>query len=208
MPDRADVARFAQHYAVLGLEFSLSNHIVAHSCYVFDPDGHGIEITSRRPRDEWRWANGRPVLVAEPMDLADFRDEPGAALPFDGLPATTVMGHVQLKVIDAGLSATEPFYRDLLGFEVEARLGDAFIAIGTGDYRSPLVLTNRFSPDGGEPAPEDSARLLAVELLLPEAGDVHTLAGQLTAAGYPHELAADVLLVHDPSGNPLQFIPS
>jgi catechol 2,3-dioxygenase len=108
-------------------------------------------------------------------------------------------------VTDAGLSATEPFYRDLLGFDVEGRLGNAFIAIGVGDYRSPLVLTNRFSPDGGEPAPEDSARLLAVELLLPEPGDVHSLAEQLAAASYPHELAADVLLVHDPSGNPLRF---
>lgn len=205
VPERADVARFALHYAALGLEFNLSDHVVAHSCYVFDPDGHAIEITSRRPRDEWRWTNGQPVLVAEPMDLADFRDEPGAARPFDGLPATTAMGHVQLKVTDAGLSATEPFYRDLLGFEVEARLGDAFIAIGTGDYRSPLVLTNRFSPDGGEPTPEDSARLLAVELLLPEAGDVHALAERLAAAHYPHELAADVLLVLDPSGNALRF---
>jgi catechol 2,3-dioxygenase len=65
VPGRADVARFAQHYAAQGLEFSLSNHIVAHSCYVFDPDGHGIEITSRRPRDEWRWANGQPVRPAQ-----------------------------------------------------------------------------------------------------------------------------------------------
>lgn len=204
VPERADLARFIRHYTALGLEYNLSDHIVAHSCYVLDPDGHCVEITVRRPRDEWRWVNGQPVLAAEPMQVTDFLDEPGGDLPFDGLPKATFLGHVQLKVTDAGMSATEPFYRDVLGFEVEARLGDAFIAIGTGDQRSPLVLTNRF---GDGPVPEHSARLLAVELTLPEPGDVYALAERLGAAGHPYRLESDVLLVRDPSGNALRFRP-
>ncbi len=205
VPERADLARFVRHYTGLGLQHMLTDHIVAHSCYVVDPDGHTVEITSRRPRDEWRWENGQPVLVADPMKPADFLSEPGADLPFDGLPDTTIMGHVQLKVTDTDMSVTEPFYRDVLGFEVEARLGDAFIAIGTGDQRSPLVLTNRFSQDGGGPAPEDSARLLAVDQLLPEAADVHAVVERLDAAGHSYALESDVLMVLDPSGNALRF---
>jgi catechol 2,3-dioxygenase len=83
-------------------------------------------------------------------------------VPFDGLPAETEMGHVQLRVTDSALAATEPFYCDLLGFEVEGRLGNMFLAVGVADHRALLVFTNRFSLDGSEPAPEDSARLLGV----------------------------------------------
>jgi catechol 2,3-dioxygenase len=208
VPTPADLARFVEHYTTRHTEYQLTDHVVAHSCYVFDPDGHCIEITCARPRDEWRWQSGQPVVVAEPLEIQDFSNEPGADLPFDGLPAETEMGHVQLKVIDPGLAATEPFYCDLLGFEVEGRLGNMFLAVGVADHRALLVFTNRFSPDGSEPAPEDSARLLGVDLLLPAADDVRTLAERLSAADYPHELSADVLQVRDPSGNLLRFTAS
>ena len=106
---------------------------------------------------------------------------------------------------DPELAATEPFYCDLLGFEVEGRLGNMFLAVGVGDHRALLVFTNRFSPDGGAPAPGDSAHLVGVDLVLPKKDDVHELAGRLSSADYPHELSADVLHVRDPSGNLLRF---
>jgi catechol 2,3-dioxygenase len=202
VPTRADVARFAKHYADLGMPIDLRDHVVAQSCYVSDPDDHRIEVTCSRPRDEWRWQNGQPVVVADPMSLPDFLGEPGADLPFDGLPEATEMGHVQLKVTDAGLSATEPFYCDLLGFDVQARLGQMFLAVGVIDDQGMLVFTNRFSSNGGEPAPEGSARLLGVNLVLT---DVDALAERLSAASYPHELSSGALTVKDPSGNLLRF---
>ena len=137
--------------------------------------------------------------------MQDFSGEPGWDLPFDGLPAGTELGHVQLKVTDPELAATEPFYCDLLGFEVEGRLGTMFLAVGVAEHRALLVFTNRFSPDGGAPAPEDSAHLVGVDLVLSEEDHVHELAARLTAASYPHELSADVLHVRDPSGNLLRF---
>jgi catechol-2,3-dioxygenase len=82
-----------------------------------------VEVTCARPREEWRWQGDQPAVVADPMKLEDFTNEPGADEPFTGLPAGTEMGHVQLKVTDAELKATEPFYTDLLGFEVQGRLG-------------------------------------------------------------------------------------
>jgi catechol 2,3-dioxygenase len=205
VPTCADVARFAEHYAGLEREMSLVNHIVAWSCYVFDPDGHCIEITATRPREEWRWQDGLPVLVADPLTLADFRDEPGATLPFEGLPAGTELDHVQLKVTDAGLTASEAFYCDVLGFKVAGRIGTFFLGVGVADFNGVLVLTNRFSPEGSEPAPDNSARLLGVDLLLPAARDVQGLAERLATAGYPHDIAANVLTVDDPSGNTLRF---
>lgn len=205
VPTPADLARFVEHYTAEHSEFHLVNHSVAHSCYVMDPDGHCVEVTCARPRKEWRWEGSRPAVVADPMQPEDFAVEAGADEPFTGLPAGTEMGHVQLKVTDAELKATEPFYTDLLGFEVQGRLGNMFLAIGVTDHQALLVLTNRFSPDGGEPVPEDTAHLIGVDMLLPTAKDVRALAGRLAAADYPHALSAEVLHVRDPSGNVLRF---
>ncbi|WP_372660981.1 VOC family protein [Amycolatopsis kentuckyensis] len=205
VPTPADLARFVKHYTAGHSEFQLVDHSVAHSCYVTDPDGHCAEVTCARPREEWRWQGSRPAVVADPLPPGDFTAEPGADEPFTGLPAGTEMGHVQLKVTDAGLKATEPFYTDLLGFEVQGRLGDVFLAVGVTDHRALLVLTNRFSPDGGEPVPGNSAHLVGVDMLLPTAKDVRALAGRLAAAGCPHALSAGVLQVRDPSGNLLRF---
>ncbi|WP_410606168.1 VOC family protein [Amycolatopsis sp. lyj-109] len=205
VPTPADLARFVKHYTAGHSEFELVDHSVAHSCYVMDPDGHCVEVTCARPREEWRRQGGRPAVVADPLKPEDFTDEPGADEPYAGLPAGTEMGHVQLKVTDAELEATEPFYTGLLGFEVQGRLGTMFLAIGVTEHRALLVLTNRFSPDGGEPAPEDTAHLVGVDLLLPTAKEMRALAERLTAAGYPHALSADVLKVRDPSGNLLRF---
>ncbi|GAA1658454.1 VOC family protein [Actinoplanes couchii] len=200
VPDRADLDRFVTHYLELGLKYQLADHSLAHSIYVTDPDGHGIEITTPRPREQWEWAGDQPAIVARPMLPADFT----TGEPFTGLPRDTTMGHVQLKVSDAGLADTERFYCDLIGTTVQGRLGDIFLAVGVTEHRALLVLTNRFSPVGGGGAAEDDARLLGVELHCP---DVAALQARLTAAGYPHLADAQGLLVNDPSGNTLRFRP-
>ncbi len=207
VPTPADLARFVKHYTADHSDYQLTDHLVAHSCYVTDPDGYTIEVTCARPRDEWRWQDGHPAAVADPLSPQRLADEPGADLPFEGLPATTEMGHVQLKVTDPGLTSTEPFYCDLLGFDVEGRLGNLFLAVGVVTDQGLLVLTNRFSSDSAEPAPDNSAHLLGIDLLLPTMDEVRTTAEALAAADYPHELTAELLQVRDPSGNLLRFRP-
>ncbi|WP_033289799.1 VOC family protein [Amycolatopsis jejuensis] len=208
VPERSDLARFVRHYLGLPGEGKLIDHEVSESCYVVDPDGHTVEITAPRPRAEWPWADGLPALIADPLELADLTDSPEAGQPFDGLAAGTELGHVQLKVTDAELAETEPFYCELLGFEVGARMGRTFLGVGPGDFRSMIVLTNRFATEDSAPAPDDSARLLGVNLVLPSAEDVEALAQRLQVADWPSEPAGDVLTVHDPSGNALRFTAS
>lgn len=204
VPTRADVARFAKRHLDAGMEIDLRDHVVSQSCYVTDPDGHTIEATYARPREEWQWTDeGLPVVVAAPMELWELLDEPDANAPA-GMPTGTEMGHVQLKVTDAALADTERFYCDLLGLEVCARLGDGFLGVGVADHRSLLVFTNRFSPRGGEPAAADTARLLSVGLLLrPEA--IEALAERLAVAAHPYQRSGNDLAVRDPSGNMLRF---
>jgi catechol 2,3-dioxygenase len=196
VPTRADLARFARHHR----DGDLRDHLVSESCYVLDPDGHRIEITWGRPRDEWSWQNGLPLLAAGPLSLDDFTGD-----PFDGLAPATTLGHVQLKVTDRDLAATEPFYCDLLGLDVTARVGDSFLGVGASDFRTLLVFTSRFSVDGAEPAPPRSAGLIAVNLTVPEQDDLDALAQRLVAAGHPHTATPGALTVQDPSGNLLRF---
>ncbi|MFD2468643.1 VOC family protein [Amycolatopsis silviterrae] len=206
VPLRSDLARFARHYLDQHSDARLIDHQVSESCYVSDPDGHTVEVTAPRPRAEWGWENGLPALVADPVELSALTD--GSEAPFDGLARDTVLGHVQLKVTDAELADTEPFYCDLLGFEVGARMGRRFLGVGPGEQRSMIVLTNRFGTGDSAPAPADSARLLAVNLTLPGAQDVEALAERARAAGRPAELTGGVLTVQDPSGNSLRFAPA
>ncbi|MFI0739299.1 VOC family protein [Streptomyces sp. NPDC021100] len=205
VPTRADVARFARRHLDAGLDVDPRDHVVSQSCYVTDPDGHTIEVTWACPQERWQWTDeGLPVVVSTPIAVQDLLDEPGASTPAH-LPTGTRMGHVQLKATDAALTRTKPFYRDLLGLEIFARLGDGFIGVGVSDHRSLLVLTNRFSPRGGTPAGSDTTRLAHVDLLLTATGAIEALAERLTAAGHPHQHTATGLTTRDPSGNPLRF---
>ncbi|WP_063890726.1 VOC family protein [Sciscionella sediminilitoris] len=205
LPRRSDLGRFARHFLGTHSEARLIDHEVSESCYVVDPDGHTVELTAARPRAEWRWADGLPVLVAHPMELSALTADPEAEAPFEGLAPATELGHVQLKVTDAELEDSEPFYCDVLGFEVGARMGRKFLGVGPGEQRSMIVVTNRFSTADSEPAPEDSAQLLAVNLTLPGTRDLEELAGRLRSADHPAELAEGVLTVQDLSGNTLRF---
>ena len=147
----ADLARFVRHYAArdrVPAERPRRRALVLRR----RPGRPRIEITCARPREEWRWQDGRPVVVADRCELRDFSTSPARTCRSTAFPGHR-MGHVQLKVTDPGLTDTEPFYCDLLGFNVEGRLGTMFLAVGVTRYRGELVLTNRFSPDGGEPAP-------------------------------------------------------
>ncbi|MFD2414848.1 VOC family protein [Amycolatopsis pigmentata] len=205
VPTRADVARFTRRHLDAGFDVDPRDHVVSHSCYVTDPDGHTIEATWACPREDWQWTDeGLPVVVSTPIAVQDLLSEPGADTPTP-LPAGTRMGHVQLKVTDAALTRTKRFYCDLLGLQLYARMGDGFVGVGVADYRSLLVCTNRFSLHGGDPAGPDTARLTHVDLLLTAQEAIQALAERLAAAGHPHQYAGTSLTTHDPSGNPLRF---
>ncbi|WP_328685995.1 hypothetical protein OG226_48855 [Streptomyces sp. NBC_01261] len=142
-----------KHCTAAHTDAELTDHSVARSRYVTHPDGHCVEITCARPRQEWRRQGESPAVVAERLTLEDFTGEPGADAPFEGQPADTELGHVQLKVTDAELEDSEPFYTELLGLDVQGRPGKMFLAAGATRHRALLVLTNRFST-GPEPVPE------------------------------------------------------
>src|SRR4051794_27066376 len=118
VPSRAELGR-----ALLGLNQAqyplrgMSDHAVSESLYLDDPDGNGLEIYADQPRGQWPVSNGVVQMTVDPMDVEGVISaaQPGP-LPWRGLPAGTVVGHVHFTVSD--LERAVKFYRNVIGFDM------------------------------------------------------------------------------------------
>src|SRR3954452_10752858 len=167
-PSREELARAAIRLSVSQTPIEGgSDHRTHEAIYLADPDGNGIELAADRPRVAW------------PKDLG-YAGGP-AALDFNALLATVAgedpapqvrpglrVGHLHLHVgdIDEGLA----FYRDVLGFEVQANLGSAAF-VSAGGYHHHLGF-NVWRGRGVGPAPEHTAGLRHWTVQLPTEDDV------------------------------------
>ncbi len=86
-----------------------ADHAVSESLYLDDPDGNGVEIYADRPREQWRWADGRVHMTVDPLDTdAILRAVLASGVvvtpesKWKGLPAGTEIGHVHFTVPDIG----------------------------------------------------------------------------------------------------------
>jgi catechol 2,3-dioxygenase len=206
VPDRPALARWLRHAVDDGVRLTgMSDHLVSEALYLRDPDGHGIEIYRDRPRDEWRW-DGDQVRMAslpiDPRDLLSALDGAGTA-PYAGLPGDTTMGHVHLHVADVG--EAERFYRDVLGFDQIARLGDQATFLSAGGYHHH-VGANTWAGAGATPPPPGSAALRRATILLPDPAERDRIVDRVAAVGGEVEEADGQPLVRDPSGNALALV--
>lgn len=198
LPTRADLSRWVQHAARLGLRLGQADHLVSEAFYLSDPDGHGIEVYRDRPSSEWRWQGGEVEMAGDPIDLDSLLTEPGADVPFTSLPDGTTLGHVHLRVAD--LAATEAFYAGVLGFDIVSRWPGALF-VSVDGYHHHLGL-NTWQSQGGALAPEGTSRLTRVTLTVK---DISALHSRLTAAGARFIREGDRLEVTDPAGNRLRI---
>jgi catechol 2,3-dioxygenase len=197
VPTRPDLARWLAHAARDRTALSgLSDHDVSEAIYLRDPDHHGIEIYADRPREIWD-GQVRERLTTRPLDteslFAELDDPVNEA--FDGLPAGTAMGHVHFKIAET--TATTAFYRDRLGMELMASLGNQAVFLAAGGYHHH-VGGNTWESAGAAPPPPGSAALRHATIVLPDAAARDALAGRLDA-----EDSEFGPLVRDPSGNAL-----
>jgi catechol 2,3-dioxygenase len=193
-PTREELARGALRLAATRTPIQgASDHHTHEAIYLPDADGNGIELAWDRERDQW------------PTDLGYARGP--APLDFDSLLATVAgeqppahvgaglrMGHLHLHVgdVDAGLA----FYRDVLGFELQAHLGSAAF-VSAGGYHHHLGL-NVWNGQGAGPAPEHTAGLRHWTVRLPSETEVAEVRGRVQAAGLAAEPVTGGFLVRDP----------
>ena len=164
LPSRTDLAFTLRHFAEMQTTLSgMSDHAVSEAIYLSDPDGHGIEIYRDRPREEWKWGNGRVKMTVDPLDVAGLFDSllHVPQQTWQGLPQGTVMGHMHLHV--ASILEAEQFYRDVLGFDLIARYGAGASFLSTGGYHHHLGV-NTWNGVGAPPPPPDGLGLQWYEI--------------------------------------------
>jgi catechol 2,3-dioxygenase len=137
-----------------------------------------------------------------PLDVDDLLrvlDDP-ATEPFDGLPVETAMGHVHLKV--ASIPETIAFYRDVLGLDLTAQLGEQAAFLSAGGYHHH-VGANTWESAGAPPPPPGTAGLRHATVVLPDQSARADVVAAVESAGRPVDDHDGEPLVRDPSGNAL-----
>ena len=204
LPERTDLARWLVHAAEDRVALSgLSDHFVSEAIYLYDPDGHGIEVYADRPRSTWeRDAEGRLAMGTVALDVdalvATIADAP--AEDFVGMPTGTTMGHVHLHVRD--VDEADDFYAAALGFDVMTHFGDQATFLSAGGYHHHLG-ANVWAGRGAPPPPPGSASLRLATIILPDAAEVDRVAGWAADAGSDPVAQPDGVLIRDPSHNAL-----
>ncbi len=198
-PSREALSRVLNHLLATQTPIDgASDHRVSEALYLSDPDGHGIEIYRDRPRREWPFAKGSLAMTTDPLDARGLMAADRSKAPWEGIDPGTVMGHVHLHVAD--LAAAEHFYVDLLGMDLMQHFGNQAGFVSAGGYHHHLGL-NTWAGAGAPPPPEDAARLLSFELIVPDADNLAGLVAQLRDGGVTVSETPHGWHAADPSAN-------
>jgi catechol 2,3-dioxygenase len=98
------------------------------------------------------------------------------------------IGHVHLKVAD--IDRALAFYCDVLGFELQQRLGEQAAFISAGGYHHHIGL-NTWESRGGSPPPAGTTGLYHVAIRYPSRAGLADAMRRLIAAGIPLDGASD-----------------
>ncbi len=132
---------------------------------------------------------------------------PDTIIQADTAPSGLRIGHVHLKVadIERGLG----FWRDAIGLQVQARIGDQAVFLGADGYHHHIAL-NTWHSAGGSPPDPGSTGLYHVALLYPDRAALARALMRLMAHGVVLDGASDhgvseALYLRDPDGNGVEL---
>jgi catechol 2,3-dioxygenase len=117
------------------------------------------------------------------------------------------IGHVHLKVAD--LERSLAFWRDVIGFEEQARYGDQAVFISAGGYHHHIGL-NTWESLAGEPPPPGRTGLYHVAVRFPDRKSLAEAVKRVLAAGIGLEGASDhgvseAIYLRDPDDNGVEL---
>jgi catechol 2,3-dioxygenase len=119
----------------------------------------------------------------------------------------TQIGHVHLKVSD--LPRAIAFYRDAMGFEVMAQMGNSAAFLSAGGYHHHIGLNTWESLGGPAPAPGTTG-LYHFAILYPSRKELARALQRLIDHGVAIDGASDhgvseAIYLHDPDGNGIEI---
>jgi catechol 2,3-dioxygenase len=117
------------------------------------------------------------------------------------------IGHVHLKVAD--LDRALAFWRDILGFDEQARIGDQAAFLSAGGYHHHIGL-NTWESAGGSPPPPGTTGLYHVAVRFPDRKALAEALRRILEAGIPLEGASDhgvseAIYLRDLDGNGVEL---
>jgi catechol 2,3-dioxygenase len=117
------------------------------------------------------------------------------------------IGHVHLKVSD--IDGALGFYRDVLGFEEFARMGDQAAFISAGGYHHHIGL-NTWESKGGSPPPPGTTGLYHVAIRYPDRQALAKALKRVVEAGVALSGASDhgvseAIYLRDPDDNGIEL---
>lgn len=195
-PSRSELARAAVRLAVTQTPIQgASDHRTHEAIYLADPDGNGIELAADRPREAWPadlgYSRG-PEALDFPSLLATVEGEEPAPRVGPGLR----VGHLHLHVGD--VEEALAFYRDVLGFELQAHLGTAAF-VSAGGYHHHLGV-NVWNGRGVSGPDEHTAGLRRWTVVVP---DVASVRARVPGA---EDLPGGGFLARDPWGTAVALV--
>ena len=198
-PTREELARAAVRLARTGTAIQgASDHRTHEAIYLPDADGNGIELAWDRPREQWPAGLGYDSGPA-PLDFAGLLETVAEEQPTDRVAEGLRMGHLHLHVGD--LEQALAFYRDLLGFGLQAHLGSAaFLSAAGYHHHLGINIWNGQGVDGPPPHTV-GLRRWTVELPTAELVRLRERIGPVIPFG-------DGFEVRDPWGTTLAIVPT
>jgi catechol 2,3-dioxygenase len=117
------------------------------------------------------------------------------------------IGHVHLKVAD--LDRALAFYCDVLGFELQQRMGDQAAFVSAGGYHHHIGL-NTWESRGGSPPPPGTTGLYHVAIRYPDRATLADALRRVVEAQIPLQGASDhgvseAIYLADPDGNGVEL---
>ena len=172
---QGEFSRMLARLIYLDVQVSPTDHLLAKSLYLSDPDGLEIEITLETPDRFERFGDtskGLTLYDTEgnshngrgPLDvIAELAHAKGADL-MAPLASTAYLAHLHFKV--ANLEPALDWFENL-GFERHLTLDNwGFADMGVGAPNTHRLAMNIWAGPNHPPAPQDMARLVRYELIV------------------------------------------
>lgn len=203
-PTREELARTVVRLAQTRTPIEgASDHGTHEAIYLPDADGNGIELAWDRDREQWPAGLGYDRGPA-PLDLDGLLNTVAGEQPTDVVAEGLRMGHLHLHVGDIGQALA--FYRDTIGFEVQANIGSAAF-LSAGGYHHHLGI-NIWNGVGVDSPPPHTPGLQHWTVQLPTEADVSALRDRLVDAGQTVERIEGGFVIRDPWGTALAIVSS
>lgn len=174
-----------------------ADHLTCESIYLLDPDGNVVELYADRNPAEWMWNERFVAMDLIPLDSRELICEINDG--WDGVPPSTVIGHVHITVENVETSAA--FYTSIFPFEVVNAYDEQSIFLSTNKYHQHIVL-NTWSKKNACTDKDIGLRSFTIEM-----SAKHRLqtVRKLLDKGWSIERKEGAYVVQDPTGYLIYF---